>query len=111
MKNGRISKKSGPHQGMRRKAMADVKFDITYTHQNKFTEVENIALWVKADSLISKTLLCNLHLNSKAKRGRIFKESRKSATPESLNDMPRPILRTAVEERIIAEAKEEHKEQ
>ena len=98
-------------QGMRRKAMADVKFDITYTHQNKFTEVENIALWVKADSLISKTLLCNLHLNSKAKRGRIFKESRESATPESLNDMPRPILRTALEERIVAEAKEEHKEQ
>ena len=45
------------------------------------------------------------------RRIRFFKEPRKSATPESLTDMPRPILRTALEERIVAEAKEEHKEQ
>ena len=53
----------------------------------------------------------NSDLSNQLRRVRFFKESRESATPESLNDMPRPILRTALEERIVAEAKEEHKEQ
>ena len=96
--------------GEKRKFMAEVFVDITYSHHNKFTEVENLALWVKADSLTSQTLLCNLRLDSKTERRRLSKEARKPVEAEQLTDMPRPILRTVLEERIIAEAKEEHKE-
>ena len=97
--------------GEKKKFMAEVFVDITYSHQNKFTEVENLALWVKADSLTSQTQLCNLRLDSKTERRRITKKSRKPVEAEQLTDMPRPILRTALEERIVAEAKEEKKEQ
>ena len=95
--------------GEKKKFMAEVFVDITYSHQNKFTEVENLALWVKADSLTSQTLLCNLSFASTTDKRRISKKSREPAEAEQLTDMPRPILRTALEERIVAEAKEGNK--
>ena len=97
------------YYGTRKKVMAEVFVDITYTHRRKFTEVENVALYVKADSLASQTLLCNLYINDKADKKRISKMSKKPTEPEQLTDLPRPILRTAFEEKIVAVGEEGEK--
>ena len=97
------------YYGTRKKVMAEVFVDITYTHRRKFTEVENVALYVKADSLASQTLLCNLYINDKADKKRISKMSKKPTEPEQLTDLPRPILLTAFEVKIDAVGEEGEK--
>ena len=98
------------YYGTKKKFMAEVFVDITYTHRRKFTEVENLALYVKADSLTSQTLLCNMYLDDKTDKKRISKMSKKPTDPEQLTDLPRPILHTAFEEKIVSTAEEGRKE-
>ena len=93
------------YHGKREKAMADVKVDITYTHRHKFTEVENVVVHVNAEGLVSRTLLCNLYLNSKAERKGISKQAKETTSMESLSSLPQPVLRTDAEKRIIHGAK------
>ena len=93
------------YHGKREKVMADVKVDITYTHRNKFTEVENVVVHVNAEGLVSRTLLCNLYLNSKAERKGISKQAKETTSMESLSSLPQPVLRTDAEKRIIHGAK------
>ncbi len=97
------------YYGAKKKVMAEVFVDITYTHRRKFTEVENLALYVKAGNLTSHTLLCNMYLDEKSDKKRISKMSKKPTEAAQLTGLPHPILRTQEEEHIVAVAEEGEK--